>query len=527
MSKKIRYNISSEDAIKEYYEASKLDGKDCYKCTKCSVVKYKNNSGGFTNLLDHLDRCRNGWEKVLQDKLCGAACNYGLIFPPIVRNLNILTNLVVKHNLPISCVDWDEFKMIFEKEKLSRPTFSAYLIELGNIARTKIKNILPKHVGIIFDGWQHNNIHYIALVAVFNEEISHSTKFILLSMTEITGHDCSALSHQTHIEAKLLSYGIEMKNVLFLVADNCNTNKALSRIANIPMIGCASHRLNLACKLMLEEYSEELKLIHEFMVFVSTQANNKKLREITDLCPVERNTTRWSSSFEMIKRYLLLHDLIIKSTFHEATAKLLSPERYAKIISCKNMLDTLENLTERLQAENITMLTVRKYFDEVIDLHPVMNKYLKVDADIVCTKDFEAGIIALQKNSTNPILTEAQAKSVKCFEYPLVLLLPVGNNVHNINSNSNSINIFDEVDEEEKQRNSIDKPMYRNTSYIPPTSVYVERFFSKCKYLLTDHRSNLSENTMETIMLLKANDSLWNIQDVSIAESNRKSKNIT
>jgi hypothetical protein len=44
---------------------------------------------------------------------------------------------------------------------------------------------------------------------------------------------------------------------------------------------------------------------------------------------------------------------------------------------------------------------------------------------------------------------------------------------------------------------------------IPPTSNHCERFFSRCKYVLTPHRSSMAPANFEMLMFLKANRDLW------------------
>ena len=61
----------------------------------------------------------------------------------------------------------------------------------------------------------------------------------------------------------------------------------------------ASHRFNLA-----------LDDIHKVMVELRKLKNAARLRSLTDLCAVKNNETRWSSKYEMAKRYIRLKDKI-------------------------------------------------------------------------------------------------------------------------------------------------------------------------------------------------------------------------
>ena len=63
------------------------------------------------------------------------------------------------------------------------------------------------------------------------------------------------------IEFVLCVYQRHSKNIGFLICDNEKTNKAIARNFGVPMIGCASHRLNLAVKALLSPSDNELELL--------------------------------------------------------------------------------------------------------------------------------------------------------------------------------------------------------------------------------------------------------------------------
>ena len=74
----------------------------------------------------------------------------------------------------------------------------------------------------------------------------------------------------------------------------------------VPLIGCGSHRLNLAVKEVLEPIKPILKKVHELMGKLSAIKQSAKLRRTTNLEPIKRNVTRWSSTFNMLKRFFEL-----------------------------------------------------------------------------------------------------------------------------------------------------------------------------------------------------------------------------
>ena len=68
------------------------------------------------------------------------------------------------------------------------------------------------------------------------------------------------------------------------------------------MIGCNSHRLNLASKQYLEPHEELLQKIQKLMKKLTCLQKSAKLREMTSLRPVIRNETRLWSTHAMVER---------------------------------------------------------------------------------------------------------------------------------------------------------------------------------------------------------------------------------
>lgn len=53
-------------------------------------------------------------------------------------------------------------------------------------------------------------------------------------------------NHADLMDYVLEIYGKDISNVTCLVGDNCNTNKSIADILDLPLVGCAAHRFNLA-----------------------------------------------------------------------------------------------------------------------------------------------------------------------------------------------------------------------------------------------------------------------------------------
>ena len=96
--------------------------------------------------------------------------------------------------------------------------------------------------------------------------------------------DFSANAHIDFFESTLELYRIPIQQIQFIVGDNCSTNKAMARKMDIPMIGCASHRFNLAMKLIFNRNELILDKVNNLMVKLKTLKNLGVLREHAPEC---------------------------------------------------------------------------------------------------------------------------------------------------------------------------------------------------------------------------------------------------
>ena len=116
-------------------------------------------------------------------------------------------------------------------------------------------------------------------------------------------------SHYDFIVATLNIYNKKVDSVM-AIGDHENLNKAIFKLLKVPIIGCANHRLNLAVNKFLTQYEPLLDKIQMLMVKLSLLKRSAALRKSTQLRPVLRNKTRWSSTMHMISRFMEIKDYI-------------------------------------------------------------------------------------------------------------------------------------------------------------------------------------------------------------------------
>ncbi|KAF1778876.1 Ribonuclease H-like domain [Phytophthora cactorum] len=120
-----------------------------------------------------------------------------------------------------------------------------------------ISGYLPAEFGIVFDGWTFKSEHYVAVFAAFGH--GGKQKIVLLAMVPLLDkehdphHDADA--HIAFLKTILKPMKRHIECVRFLVGDNCSVKSSISTKLGTPLVGCASHRLNLSVNQYLETYA--------------------------------------------------------------------------------------------------------------------------------------------------------------------------------------------------------------------------------------------------------------------------------
>ncbi|ETP02981.1 hypothetical protein F441_20013 [Phytophthora nicotianae CJ01A1] len=260
----------------------------------------------------------------------------------------------------------------------------------------------------------------------------------------------SADAHIDMIDNVLGVYEKNREMLRFVVGDNCPTNKAIATLLKVPLIGCASHRFNLALR---------------------HPNNSPALAAFTSLKPLKANATRWSSTYEMLKRYVEIRDAI-------------------------KMVQAVEDLVPRPNSHRRIVQLLSKLGD--LDSYPVTASYLKADASIVHSPVFERAVVKVQGDRRLQADEEAAVE-------PFLVVQP------------SSARPTKQVDFATATLRQAKKPHAPAQKYeellnqLPPTSNRCERLFSQCKLILTPRRSSLLPANLEMLVFLRANRDLWSI----------------
>ncbi|DBA00245.1 TPA: hypothetical protein N0F65_007889, partial [Lagenidium giganteum] len=112
--------------------------------------------------------------------------------------------------------------------------------------------------------------------------------------------DTSADTFIELLDYALDTYALEATQLCFYVSDHASVNASVSFRTRVPMIGYASHRLQLAVQQFLQPYEPILSKVHGLMAKLDSVKNRHCLCEAGCFMAVAQNATRWSSTYAMI-----------------------------------------------------------------------------------------------------------------------------------------------------------------------------------------------------------------------------------
>ena len=475
-----------------------------YQC-KCGTVRKKPKTS-WTNLMQHIVTSHLDYKEVIKADIDSSKGSLTNFINPQSKSIYGWIKLIVGKGLPFSCCEDEDFRDFSRFEGLSIKTLMKYMGLLTKEIENIIIGMLPDKIGIMLDGWSEGSEHFFAVFACFPEKGKRRT--VLLGFSPpFQEDDLSALSLKDLIEGILKIFQKSLDDVIFYSGDNCRVNTKLSNETKIPLIGCASHRLNLAIQEHLKLHSNLLDKVDTLMKKLQTIKYTARLRdEQSDtevkLVAIRRNVTRWSSTFTMVKRYLQLHKYIASLAIKFRELEDLVPcVRETNVLQSlyTNLLTEFHSTTLCLQDTDVTLGDAREMLDSLLNLEDLRStdfgkKHLLNSSPIVHSKDFESAITKLCNNKSDE-LNNMEAISIMCFliaeeEDTSDKDLPVAVRVM-------------------KKRKKMNSDNYENVDWVPPTSNEVERFFSLCKQVYTKYRKRLLPINLEMQLFLKLHTDIW------------------
>ena len=493
----------SKTIIDFYFTSVGPEEDGNFKC-KCGVTRTQKKKTGYTNLMSHVNAQHPNYLQELE------ATNSKDLQTQLKfvdkKSVNIFSWLewIVMDLIPFSFVEKKLTRKNVKLEPISRSSITKYLLLVSKAVEEKVAQDLPVSFGIVFDGWTDHSTHYVAIFASYSKKNVAEPRNTLLAIAPLLDEESmSASAHKDFLEAVLSFYNTATANIIFITGDNCSINTCFADLLNIPFIGCASHRLNLAVQQFLSNNDSAIEKVHAVMKKLRSVKKSAVLRRSTSLHPVLRNITRWSSTFAMLKRYNELRPILCEINDPEIVDLLPSPAEERTLSKISSDLDLFDSVTVVLQKETIDLFDVRILFDDLIEKYPDTSSYLSPSADIVHCPAFETGISKIVAGKSD---TLTDVEKMEC----VGLLKNREERKQDEVADVAEMSYAEKVLQSKRQRTVIAVHNdYEDLKYINPTSNIVERLFSSCAMVLTDYRQSLLPIHFEAVMYLKVNRQFW------------------
>jgi hypothetical protein len=528
-----------------------------HKCKECFKVCKQDTKKGYQNLVFHVTgKHKDDYKQKVQafvGNVEGAMDNFIRKISGRAKDIYGWMDWIIMENLSLRSCEKARFRKRSNLGKITIKTLKKFMKLTKEIIFRTIKQRAPSTFGLIIDGWSFGSDHYYAIFITWSnenteaveeyliyfgvaEDIDEDTPFVeeldnsqrKFGFTAADWFDiiCVALndlfentSEETRINADNFPEVVE-----FITADNCNTNMKLCNDARVNMKGCDSHKLHLSVVEMagpeektdrngaVSQHASALQVIiskiDTCMKELRKLTNAAKLRTKTRLRPEKRIRIRWSSLYNMLKKWNRIKRKVSSiSDWPEVLLDSIPTQlENARMLEYTDKLAKFESVSKALQKSGDKRLNVyqsRVLLDKLITDYgnefPLTS--LRKDARIVQNKHFENGIYKIQ-GGLESTLTRAEEKAVEIFQKP---------NAQEIEQRNDEENYADAILQEaaamKRRRTSASK--YRCTNHVSPTTNIVERANSHGKLNMTDRRSHMHPETLQLIMILKLNKNLW------------------
>ena len=173
-------------------------------------------------------------------------------------------DFIISNNCPFSYVDRDTIKKYVKMKPISLKTFMSEMRAVANQHAIDIAKHLSKteHMALVFDSWSSDGTSYNGIYVL---DIVAGKNILLCIAPLLNEENYTADEHIELINATLWWYKLDISRFDYLCGDNVSVNQALATKLRKPLIGCASHRLNLAVKEIHESVEVHLQKVKVLM----------------------------------------------------------------------------------------------------------------------------------------------------------------------------------------------------------------------------------------------------------------------
>ncbi|KAG2980528.1 hypothetical protein PC121_g23220 [Phytophthora cactorum] len=242
--------------IAAYFYTSFVQGMFC--CNICGSQRKQAGGTGYSNLKAHLDAKHAGYQTSFEGSSGRSLQSYGFVSDES-SHLSQWIQWIIMRNMPIHEVEDALTRVMSKLRPVTVKAVKKYLEGLAIKVGHKLEKELGTLFGLMFDGWSHAGVDYVALFAVY--EADGKLHVPLLGLSPLVDGSQTADAH-----VKLF--------------ENTMTRRRIC------------HRLNLAVNKFLAPHESMLAEVNTLMVEVRQENNYAELKKHNELLPVKRNVTR-------------------------------------------------------------------------------------------------------------------------------------------------------------------------------------------------------------------------------------------
>ncbi|KAG7346145.1 hypothetical protein IV203_005213 [Nitzschia inconspicua] len=237
------------------------------------------------------------------------------------------------------------------------------------------------------------------------------------------------------------------------------------------------------------------------------------------------NVTRWTSTMDMVRRYLRIKDEL--SACNGLEDYVLSGRENQVIKEAAKSFHTFNMITVEIQAKGMDLLDVREQFDTLLshEKYKMMDTYLGQKAKIVESPDFEVGCIKVMRGEPSTLTEEEVAAIAKLKRKSITSNAPEATAELDVdqklafNTKRRKVKMNQKL---RRDRGPEESPFLDIKMIVSATSNCCERLFSEAKYVMVPHRRGMSPILFESLLFLKKNVEYWNVKTVGDAIQNSK-----
>ncbi len=208
------------------------DSESQWVC-KCGT-KRKVTGNGYTNFVSHVQsQHAEDFKAFLADNGSTSAStestSYSLFYQKKCVAVHGWIDFVVMGLQPFSVVENSVLIRQSKYESINHKTLGKYMQMLTERVERKISRLLPDKFALVFDGRSASDTHYVAMFATFPTSNENGYDKVLLAFSPFEDENTqNAQNHYDFAIFVLSVYEKTLSNVVALIGDNCNTNKAFA-----------------------------------------------------------------------------------------------------------------------------------------------------------------------------------------------------------------------------------------------------------------------------------------------------------